>query len=545
MKKFFTIALVAASALTACTNDVIEKENQEPSVTVLEGVNASVPDFVYDETTRTALSIGDTGVSFAWNEADEVGIVPENVASSQMLWTIKDISEDLHSATFQNSSYSLSPESRFVAYYPYKSGAEYRYNQKWTVDYTGQQQPANNVTTHLGAYDYMYAPVTTATADGKASFSFSHIGAMLYVNVKMPGVGATIKKLTLSVEDGEFNTKGEVDFADGTFTPVETASTIEMTLGGEAGIALMSDGELTASLMIAPVNLAGKNITVEFTTDHGVVLATQKLKGKTYRAGKAYRLAVGETLSGNEVVIENGHVAVDLGFTSGTKWATMNIGATAPLGGAEAIGDFFAWGETEPYYSSITWNSDLNTPTITWRADKNASVGYYYGNYFDYIGGTTTTDAAYQTFGKAAGKLHSMRDSEEHNAVNQLWGGRWQLATPAQYQELIDEGSWNLYYNNGKFVENVGISGYVITGKNGLSIYLPLPGTLYKTNPFLLVDGTTYTTGKRGCYWTSEIGYEPQHATVFYTQYNQSKTISDNPGFGRAAGAVYRAVVDK
>lgn len=542
MKKFYACALVGLSVLAGCSTDVNEAEVMKPSATVLDGIAGHVPDFTLDDATRTTLTIGDAGVSFAWAEADEVGIVPEDVSSSQMLWTVKDISEDLHSATFQNSSYALSPDCRFVAYYPYKSGAEYRYNQKLAVDYTGQTQTANATTAHLGAYDYMYAPVTTATAEGKASFDFDHVGAMLYINVKTPGVGATLSKLTVKAEDAEFNVKGEVSFADGTFTATETAPSIDLAL---SNITLLPGDELTACMMIAPVNLASKNITVEVTTDKGVTLATQTLKGKTYRAGKAYRLAVGQELSGDEVIIENGHVAVDLGFTSGTKWATMNIGATAPLGGAEAIGDFFAWGETEPYYSKLTWNSDLNTPTITWRSDKNASVGYYYGNYFDYIGGTTTTEAAYQTFGKAAGKLHSMRDSEEHNAVNKLWGGRWQLATPAQYQELISEGSWELYYNNGKFVDRMGISGYMITGKNGLSIYLPLPGTLYKTNPFLLVDGTTYTTGKRGCYWTSEIGLEPQHATVFYTQYNQSKTVSDNPGFGRAAGAVYRAVIDK
>ncbi len=39
---------------------------------------------------------------------------------------------------------------------------------------------------------------------------------------------------------------------------------------------------------------------------------------------------------------ENGHVWVDLGLPSGTKWATMNVGANSP----EESGDFFAWGET-------------------------------------------------------------------------------------------------------------------------------------------------------------------------------------------------------
>lgn len=38
------------------------------------------------------------------------------------------------------------------------------------------------------------------------------------------------------------------------------------------------------------------------------------------------------------------HEYVDLGLPSGTLWATMNVGATAP----EEYGDLFAWGETAP-----------------------------------------------------------------------------------------------------------------------------------------------------------------------------------------------------
>ncbi|MCQ2227777.1 MAG: T9SS C-terminal target domain-containing protein, partial [Bacteroidales bacterium] len=39
----------------------------------------------------------------------------------------------------------------------------------------------------------------------------------------------------------------------------------------------------------------------------------------------------------------NGHEYVDLGLTSGTMWATCNVGADAP----EKAGFYYAWGETE------------------------------------------------------------------------------------------------------------------------------------------------------------------------------------------------------
>lgn len=40
---------------------------------------------------------------------------------------------------------------------------------------------------------------------------------------------------------------------------------------------------------------------------------------------------------------DNGYEYVDLGLSSGLKWATVNIGATLPAD----YGDYFAWGETE------------------------------------------------------------------------------------------------------------------------------------------------------------------------------------------------------
>ena len=39
---------------------------------------------------------------------------------------------------------------------------------------------------------------------------------------------------------------------------------------------------------------------------------------------------------------EDGHDYVDLGLTSGTKWATANIGAKTP----QDYGNYYAWGET-------------------------------------------------------------------------------------------------------------------------------------------------------------------------------------------------------
>lgn len=67
------------------------------------------------------------------------------------------------------------------------------------------------------------------------------------------------------------------------------------------------------------------------------------------------------------------YIAVDLGLPSGVKWASFNVGASAP----EETGGFFQWGEVEEgkgiqfEYSKYSLESNL---TILEPADDAAHV---------------------------------------------------------------------------------------------------------------------------------------------------------------------------
>ena len=64
---------------------------------------------------------------------------------------------------------------------------------------------------------------------------------------------------------------------------------------------------------------------------------------------------------------------VDLGLTSGTKWATCNVGATKPA----EFGYYYAWGETdtkETYYLS-TYRDGQITSSSDYGTDKDALKG--------------------------------------------------------------------------------------------------------------------------------------------------------------------------
>ncbi|MBQ3681444.1 MAG: hypothetical protein IJJ78_08560, partial [Paludibacteraceae bacterium] len=61
-----------------------------------------------------------------------------------------------------------------------------------------------------------------------------------------------------------------------------------------------------------------------------------------WKDGVSAKLTATDSITFTNPYLENGREYVDLGLTSGTKWATMNIGAENP----QDYGGYYAWGET-------------------------------------------------------------------------------------------------------------------------------------------------------------------------------------------------------
>jgi hypothetical protein len=149
--------------------------------------------------------------------------------------------------------------------------------------------------------------------------------------------------------------------------------------------------------------------------------------------------------------------AVDLGLTSGLKWASFNVGANAP----EDYGEYFAWGET--------------TTKTDYKGD--------WSNYFD------PSFTKYNIYGKGLLDL-------ENDAANANWGGSWRMPTDAEWKELSTECAWTWTTQNEK-------NGYLVTGPNGNSIFLPAAGNQ---------DGTSLNfAGSYGFYWSSMLYVNDSH----------------------------------
>ena len=179
---------------------------------------------------------------------------------------------------------------------------------------------------------------------------------------------------------------------------------------------------------------------------------------------------------------ENGHKWVDLGLPSGLKWATCNVGANAP----EEYGDYFAWGEIEPYYSS-------QNPVI-WKSGKTS--GYSWNSY-RWCEGNETTLTKYNNsslYGQVVDYKATLEPADDAARVN--WQGKWRMPTQKEFYELI-----NSDYCTTEWVSQNGVEGEKITSiKNGNSIFLPAAGAWGKTkNQYVGLDGV---------YWSSTLDTE-------------------------------------
>ena len=229
--------------------------------------------------------------------------------------------------------------------------------------------------------------------------------------------------------------------------------------------------------------------------------------------------------------IVGGHEYVEIG---GLKWATMNVGATTVAGShATCYGDYFAWGETEPRYMTIT-RSSAPSATFTWR--NGYSSGYRIDNKPTYTG--ETLDAS-------------------HDAATANWGGTWRTPTEAEYEALaaacsgssangqtpveltnaIDEGG--IYWlSSTQTIEPAytGVAGLLFVSKADISRRVFFPASGY-------VSGTSLCNGGTGGgNWSSSLytSYtDGAYSLIFYSLY-----VDPSGYYGRWCGRGVRPVSD-
>jgi len=159
----------------------------------------------------------------------------------------------------------------------------------------------------------------------------------------------------------------------------------------------------------------------------------------------------------------SGHDWVDIGLS--VKWATTNIGAKTP----EEYGGYYSWGETKTK-NSYTYANCYDCTNSSYP-EKETSWSLYKKNGVNEIAPTSGQDAAHEN-----------------------WGGTWRLPTNKEFEELQKKCKW-------KWTSINNINGYIVTGPNGNSIFLPAGG--------FRSGNTSDKVGSYGYYWSNTLS--PNH----------------------------------
>ena len=461
MTKKILFAAAALIMLTACTQEEIEPAAERmPIKLTYSTIDATE--------TRAAQNLNEG--TFANGETVKVKIT--NTGTSDWVgydFTIGDAGAMI--APNPGPYYPAgSTHIDIAAFYPATAGTSFTVATDQTAD------------ADYKASDLMFASVTDqAKQAAPVNLDFTHKMAKLNVNIT-PGDGVT------SIESVSIlNVKPTVTFDQATGEVGEAS-------GDATSIAVSNNG----AAVIPAQTIDGGLLSI--VTDKGT--ATYNVASKAFAAGNLYTLnitvnlrAVGTTtaitgwtsegtVTVNPVTNQKtpaGLVAVDMGHPDGVKWANMNVGAES----VTDYGDYFAWGETMPYYQE---GYSQENPCEHWISGK---LGYNWENY-SLCNGLNRTMIKYCT-NNSYGNVDDKTELERtHDAASANWGAGWRTPTDAEWTWLRTKCTWTWKTTDDGYAHN----GMLVTSKfNGNQIFLPAAG--YRTG--ISVEGSD------SYYWSSSL----------------------------------------
>ena len=234
----------------------------------------------------------------------------------------------------------------------------------------------------------------------------------------------------------------------------------------------------------------------------------------------------------------NSYAYVDLGLTSGTKWAKMNVGATSETD----AGLYFAWGETQGYTASQVGTGD-GQKAFSWS---------------DY----TLTEDSGSTMSK-----YNASDNKTHleltdDAAAANMGGDWHMPNRAQCLELFKETKNGFVTNAGAFTQYAwdNTNGYssptsttaTISGWNTAGYFFFKTSYASVTDAItdedylfipaagLCVDGEVFNVGIYGFVWASALSSEYVENAWLFFFFSGGAGVYDS---GRCGGQSVRGVV--
>ena len=286
------------------------------------------------------------------------------------------------------------------------------------------------------------------------------------------------------------------------------------------------DGAMLSFSGILDASVVGNAVDYQFSIDDltASIIYTRDAGTKTLSTSKY----IGLGAINNPSVWNSLENVVDLGLS--VKWATFNVGATAP----EEYGDYYAWGTTEPYYEAGYAQED---PQAHWKDGIDGWYGYGWSNY-KWCNNSKSTLTKYcndSNYGNAGFTDDKTTLDLEDDVAHVKWSGNWRIPTHAEFDELCNNCTW-IWYSSGNAEFN-GVAGYKVAsnvvGYTGRYIYLSAAGNRLSNSIFV---------GTHGYYWSCSIDtgdpFGPYNAWMLRFKNNEIRTMS----FERQDGYCVRPV---
>ena len=198
----------------------------------------------------------------------------------------------------------------------------------------------------------------------------------------------------------------------------------------------------------------------------------------------------------------NGKGYVDLGLTSGTLWATCNVGATSETD----YGSYFQWGDTV----------DKRDDVCNWSSYK-------------YCNGSSKTLTKYNVNSSYGTVDNKITLDPEDDAARANMEGDWRMPTHALIEELVAEtdSEWVTGYNGS------GVNGRKFTASNGNSIFIPAAGQRS--------DSSFIYQGSDGIVWSSSL-YSSSPGQSRFLYFDSNNIVADDGNY-RERGYTVRGIL--
>lgn len=455
MKKALMMVCAALVALVSCQKQAIESN----PVPVSFDLRATHPD-----------GAGTKSVKSGWEDGDKIFIVFSGVESPNYLtityergfWIEKQMCKKNEAVLPLSEGDEGTMTAIFLPFaseetYIYDAGQSFTFSETYMSYYLTDKQPYSVIDGKvLGIFDMkipdgfvqFYMDAEDA-ADGKA---------MLWEPNVMPYAATGVAPEGVMVNFAQTNYGAPLP-------------------GFKYGDGYIFSGKLAPSAQNEPVTYKftrflgkGDAQTATTSTPH-----TMNASGKTGRAADITGSAglVWENVAGPELV--------DLGLPSGNKWANINLGAAVPTD----FGAYYAWGELLPKVT-FWWT------TYKWGNAAQEKVTKY-------------CVSSWPERWAGDGEPDDIRELEAaDDAAIACWGEGWAIPSPEDCEELAECCEWTWYDD----YEDTGVSGFLVEGAAGASIFLPAGGFLY--------DFGDPTHGNlHGYYWTTKLDSNPTNARTF------------------------------